>query len=107
MLSVGSEVIKKFEAITLRSYRGEEGSLTAGQFFQGDWLLEALILPTVSMQWSDMGHQKQETLAKKSLVMLTSLPDCGTPSLGTSHQGHQGVSDGILKKAQTFKSWGL
>lgn len=72
MLSVGSEVIKKFEAITLRSYRGEEGNLTPGQFFQGDWLLKALILPTVSMQWSDMGRQKQKTLDKKSLVMLTS-----------------------------------
>lgn len=47
MISVGSEVIKNFEAITLRSYGGEEGKLISGQFFQGDWLLEALILTTI------------------------------------------------------------
>lgn len=40
MLSVGSEVIKNFEAITLRSYKGEEGNLIPGQFFQGGWLVE-------------------------------------------------------------------
>ena len=83
MLSVGSEVIKKFEAITPRSYRGEEGNLTPGQFFQGDWLQEALILPTISMQWSDIGSQKQKTLSKKSLVILAS-----PTQLWYTHPGH-------------------
>lgn len=47
MISVGSEVIKNFEAITLRSYGGEKGKLISGQFFQGDWLLVALILTAI------------------------------------------------------------
>lgn len=49
MLSVGSKVIKNFEAITLRSYRGEEEKPTPGPFFQGDWLVEALILTNASL----------------------------------------------------------
>lgn len=96
MLSVGSEVIKKFEAITPRSYTGEKGNLTPGQFFQGDWLLEALIFPTASLQGSDMGSQSKRPYPKESCY-------AGTPSLGTSDQGHQGVGDGIMKRAQTFK----
>lgn len=49
MISVGSEVIKKFEAITLRSYGGEKRKLIPGQLFQGEWLLEAQILTIMSL----------------------------------------------------------
>lgn len=47
MISVGSEVIRNFETIALRSYVGKKSKLIPGQFFQGDWLLEALILTTI------------------------------------------------------------
>lgn len=47
MISVGSEVIKKFEAITLRSYGGEKRKLIPGQLLRREWLVEARILTTL------------------------------------------------------------
>lgn len=68
MISVGSEVIKNFEAITLRSYGGEKRKLIPGQLFQGEWLLEVQTLTSMSL--SAQSWIVKRTLYKQNLVMF-------------------------------------
>lgn len=71
MISVGSEVIKNFQAITLRSYGGEEGKLISGRFFPGDGLAEAL---TLSVALSEVSYGDHYTNSLRVQVRLMPQP---------------------------------
>lgn len=107
-LSVGSEVIKKFEAITL----GHTG-VKRETWFLGSSSKEIGHLMTVFVHWSDVDSQEQKTLSGKRLVeywvTLHTSPFCLTAILSAwaLEIRLSGRVDAIMKTAQTFHPRGL